>query len=87
MNRVFLTGTLRGKPEIAYSPKGQKIFSLPFLAEEGDLQIEVVVAGDWSFEGKDPGSRLLVVGTLARTSRGSRDGLRLKANKILWMEE
>jgi primosomal replication protein N len=89
VNRVFLSGKIRKKPEVAYTPKGRKVVTFPLWVDEGAFSVEVIGAGE-AFPGKldgAAGSGVLVAGELVRTRLKSRDVLRVKASKILWMEE
>jgi primosomal replication protein N len=89
MNKVFLSGKIRKAPRVAYTPKGRKIVTFPMWVEEGDFSVEVVGPGQpfpASVE-STVGSSVLVAGELVSAKLRSRDVLRLKASKILWMEE
>ena len=76
-------------PEVAYSPKGRKIVMFPMVVAEGDWTIDVVGAGETFPARIDSavGGSVLVAGELVKAKLKSRDVLRLKASKILWMEE
>ena len=89
MNKVFLSGKVRKAPEIAYTPKGRKIITFPLWVAEGGFSVEVVSGGEALPGGVDRAEmgEVLVAGELIRTSLKSRDILRVKASKILWMEE
>jgi primosomal replication protein N len=89
VNKVFLTGKIYKVPEVTYSPKGKKIAIFPLHIEEGDFTIQVIGSGDVfprEVE-KTVGSSILVAGELVKAKLKTRDILRLKASKILWMEE
>ena len=88
MNRVFLSGKIGRVPEIAYTPKGRKIVTFPLLVSEGSYDIQVVGAGEAFPSDLDAavGNDVLVTGELVKAKFKSRDVLRVKANKILWME-
>ena len=89
MNKVFLSGKVKKRPEVAYTPKGRKIITFPVWVAEGDLSVEVIGGGEAFPDGVDGavGGSVLVAGELIKTKRKSRDILRVKAIKILWMEE
>ncbi len=89
MNRAFFTGRLKSKPEIVYTPRGEKFVLFPLWVDEGDFRIDVECAGDnritrW---GEKIGKELMVSGTLVRMKLKSRDVFKLKAQKIYWMED
>lgn len=89
MNRVFLSGKIRKRPEVAYTPKGRRVVTFPLWVDEGAFSVEVIGSGD-VFPGKVDealGGGVLVSGELIKTRLKSRDVLRVKASKILWMEE
>ena len=89
MNKVFLSGKVGRVPEIAYSPKGRKIVMFSMVVAEGDWSIDVVGAGETFPVRIDSavGGSVLVAGELVKARLKSRDVLRVKASKILWMEE
>ena len=89
MNRVFLTGTVRKEPQVSYTPKGRKIITFPLWVAEGGFSVEVVSGGEALSGGMDRAEmgEVLVAGELIKTSLKSRDILRVRASKILWMEE
>ncbi len=88
MNRVFLSGTVRKAPEIAYTPKGRKVITFPMWVSEGDFSIEVVGAGDVPRRPDQAvGNSVLVAGELIKTKFRTHDRMRVKASKILWTEE
>jgi primosomal replication protein N len=89
VNKVFLSGKIERTPEVAYTPKGRKIVMFPMTVVEGDFNIDVVGSGDTlpaSLDGAVGGS-ILVTGELVKAKLKSRDVLRVKASKIIWMEE
>jgi primosomal replication protein N len=89
VNTVFLSGKVRKTPNVAYTPKGRRIVTFPLWVEKGDFSIEVVGSGDpfpMAIE-TTVGSSVLVAGELTMAKIKARDVLRLKASKILWMEE
>jgi primosomal replication protein N len=89
VNKLFLSGKIGRVPEMAYTPKGRKIVMFPMVVGEGDLSIDVVGAGeDFPARLDDTvGGSILVTGELVKAKLKSRDILRVKASKILWMEE
>ena len=88
MNRVFLSGTIGKAPEIAYTPKGRKIVMFPMVVGEGTFSIDVVGEGETLPARLEAsvGGTILVTGELVKAKLKSRDVLRVKASKILWME-
>ena len=89
MNRVFLSGKVRKEPQVAYTPKGRKIITFPLWVDEGGFSVEVVSGGE-ALEGgmgRPATGNVLVAGELVRASLRSREVMRVKASKILWMEE
>jgi hypothetical protein len=89
MNRVFLTGTLREEVQVRYTPQGERIAMFPLCVDDSAFTIEVlykVPVGTWNYVGK-VGSKVMASGALARIGEKANKSLRLKANKILWMEE
>lgn len=88
MNKIFLTGKIKRAPEIAYTPKGRKIVMFPMEVEEGAFSIDVVGEGENLPARLEAsiGADILVAGELVKAKLKSRDVLRVKANKILWME-
>ena len=89
MNKVFLTGKVQGKPEVVYTPKGERIFMFPLWVEEGDFSIDVVFVDreGTPYPADTAKAGVMVGGSLARVPGKGRDALRLTAKKILWMEE
>jgi len=89
MNRIFLSGKIRRVPDVAYTPKGRKIVTFPLQVTDGEYAIDVVGAGEALPERPEEavGRLVLVAGELVRARFKSRDVLRVKASKILWMEE
>ena len=88
MNKVFLTGRLRIKPEVTYTPKGERILRFPLWVDDDAISIEVIyldrqgvsdVAGLM-------GSAVMVSGRLMKPA-DTHEALKVRANKILWMEE
>ncbi|HNS15275.1 MAG TPA: single-stranded DNA-binding protein [Syntrophorhabdaceae bacterium] len=89
MNRVFLAGTLRAQPEITYTPKGEKVVAFPLLVEEGGLRIDVVHVGELDGDGlsRQVGKEIMVSGMLAQTKQQSQHIIKVRAQKIFWMED
>ena len=89
MNKVFISGSVGANPQVSYTPKGQKIVRVPMWVEEGGFSIDVILAGGPAISGVAAaiGKRVLVAGSLAKMKTQSRDVLRVKASKILPMEE
>jgi primosomal replication protein N len=89
VNKVFLAGKVWKTPEVAFTPKGKRIMMFPLWIEEGDFSIEVVYAGEYVPRAVDKtvGGRVMVAGELVKAKLQSRDVMKVKANKILWMEE
>ncbi len=88
MNKVFLTGRLKVKPEVTYTPKGEKILRFPLWVEGDGFNIDVIYLdrqGVSDFAGL-MGSAVTVSGSLMKPA-DRHEALKLKANKILWMEE
>ena len=89
MNKVFISGSVRANPQISYTPKGQKIVRFPMWVEEGGFSIDVILAGGSAMSdlAATIGKRVLVAGALAKIKTEPRDVLKVKASKILPMEE
>ena len=89
VNKIFISGSVGANPQVSYTPKGQKIVMFPMWVEEGGFSIDVVFAGRpvASDLVATIGRRVLVAGALTKTKTQSRDVLRVKASKILPMEE
>ncbi len=89
MNRVFLIGKLQGKPEVVYTPKGEKVVMFPLRVKEGNFNIDVIFIDreGTGYPADTMKTRVMVGGSLARVPGKERDVLRLTANKILWMED
>ena len=89
MNKVFISGSVGASPQVSYTPKGQKIIRFPMWVEEGGFSIDVILAGGPAISDVAAaiGKRVLVAGSLAKMKTQSRDVLRVKASKILLMEE
>jgi hypothetical protein len=89
VNKVFLSGKIGRIPEIAYTPRGRKIVMFSVAVAEGDFNIDVVGSGDTFPARIDSavGGSVLVAGELVKAKLKSRDVLRVKASKIIWMEE
>jgi len=89
VNKVFLSGKVRKVPEMAFTPKGRKIITFPMWVAEGDFSVEVIGGGEAFPDKLDNvvGSGVLVAGELIKTKLKSRAVMRVKASKIIWMEE
>ena len=88
MNKVFLAGRLKIKPDVAYTPKGGKILKFPLWVEDDGFIIDVVYLdrqGIRDFAGM-MGTTVMVSGALTKSK--DREGtFTCKAHKIIWMEE
>ena len=76
-------------PEVSYTPRGKRIVMFPMWVEEGEFSIQVVGSGDpfpTTLEAT-VGGNVLVAGELVKTKLKTHDILKVKASKILWMEE
>jgi hypothetical protein len=89
VNRVFMTGKVEAKPQIVYTPRGDKFMLFPLRVGEGDFLIDVECKGDPSVPYPDAaaGRSVMVSGMLIRKKLHSREIVKLKAQKIFWMEE
>jgi hypothetical protein len=76
VNRVFLTGTLNDNMKVCYAPQGKRILSFQLWIDEGAEDC----AGRAS-------SKVLISGILTKAGEKPAQFLRLKANKIMLMEE
>jgi hypothetical protein len=88
VNKVFLTGRLKVKPDVLYTPKGEKILQFPLWVEDDVFSIEVVYLDRQGIKDLTglAGNTITVSGTLMKTM--DRHGeIKVKANKIIWMEE
>jgi primosomal replication protein N len=89
VNRVFLSGRLQEKAEVRYTPKGEKIVMFPLKVDDGAFTVEVVyldAVGSRKIE-REAGAEVLVAGAIARNPGRTREGLRVRASKIFWMED
>jgi hypothetical protein len=88
VNKVLLTGRLTVKPDVAYTPKGGRILRFPLWVEDGGFNIEVVYLDRAGIN--DPagmtGAAVVVSGALMK-SKDTKEPFKLKAQKIIWMEE
>ena len=89
MNKIFVSGSVGANPQVSYTPKGQKIVMFPMWVEEGGFSIDVIFAGGpvTSDLATTIGKRVVVAGALTKMKTQSRDVLKVKASKILPMEE
>ena len=88
MNKVFLTGRLKARPDVLYTPKGEKILKFPLWVEDDAFSIEVMYLdrqGIQDLTGLE-GSTITVSGTLVK-AMDRHSEIKVKANKIIWMEE
>jgi hypothetical protein len=88
VNKVFLTGRLKVKPDVRFTPKGEKILQFPLWVEDDVFSIEVVYLDRQGIKDLTglAGNTITVSGTLMKTT--DRHGeIKVKANKIIWMEE
>jgi len=88
VNRVFFAGTLKARPEITYTPKGEKVAAFPLLVEEGDMRIDVVHVGELDGEGlsQQVGKEIMVAGMLTQV-KARPQHMKVRAHKIFWMED
>lgn len=89
MNRVFMTGRVEKRPEIVYTPRGDKFMLFPLRVTDGDFLIDVEGRGDSSGPYVDAavGAGVMVSGMLIRKKLPAREIVKLEAHKIFWMEE
>jgi hypothetical protein len=89
VNRVFLSGRLKKKPEIVYTPRGERLMLFPLWVDDGAFSIDVVCMDDMGKRSMADmeGSNVIVSGVLTKNPGKQQETLRLKANKILWMED
>ncbi len=89
MNRVFMTGKVEARPQIVYTPRGDKFMLFPLRVAEGDFLIDVECPGDPSMPYPEAGAgrSVMVSGVLVRKKLRTREVVKLKAHKIFWMEE
>ncbi len=89
MNKVFISGSVGADPQVSYTPRGQKIVMFTMRVEEGDFSVDVIFAGEpvQSDVAALMGRKILVAGMLTKAKTRSRDVFKVKASKILPMEE
>ncbi len=89
MNRVFMTGRVEKRPEIVYTPRGDKFMLFPLRVTDGDFLIDVECRGGSSEPYVDAaaGTSVMVAGRLLRKKLPTREIVKLEAHKIFWMEE
>jgi len=89
VNRVFFAGTLKARPEITYTPKGEKVAAFPLLVEEGHMRNDVVHVGELDGEGlsQQVGKEIMVSGMLTQMKQQSQHIIKVRAQKIFWMED
>ena len=89
MNKVFFSGTVRTRPRVAYTVKGEKVVMFPLRVDEGAFDIDVVFVDREdvrSFEDR-PGKKAMVSGTLTNSRVESQNVFKVRANQIIWMED
>jgi hypothetical protein len=72
-----------------YTPKGERIAKFPLWVDDGAFSIDVVFVdqyGSHDFQ-KMMGHDVMVSGVLTSVPDRPHAACRLRANKILWMEE
>ncbi len=84
-----MSGRIRANPRVSYTPKGRKIISFPMRVDEADYSIDVVFAGGSSVSDAlvATGNRIVVSGALVNMKTRSGNVLKVRASKILAMEE
>ncbi len=89
MNKVFLFGKVWKAPEVSCTPRGRKIIMFPIWIEEGNFAVDIIYAGESVPRSPDSiaGSAVMVAGELVKAKLQAREVLKVKASKILWMEE
>jgi single-stranded DNA-binding protein len=89
LNKIFISGSVGANPQVSYTPKGRKILRFPMWVEDGGFSIDVILVGGPAISdvAAGIGKRVIVAGALTKTKTQSRDVLKVKANKILPMEE
>lgn len=88
MNRVFLTGRVQSQPDTAYTPRGHRIVTFPLWIEDGKFGIDVIFTGVFPADvGHKTGEKVTVAGSLVKAKERAREVLKVRASKIIWMEE
>jgi hypothetical protein len=84
MNRVFLTGRVKGPTHVLHTPEGHKITKFVLRTDEEDIELEVYYKGREQVlsDGRKP--HLMVFGSLARALER---GLVIRAQEIICMED
>jgi hypothetical protein len=88
VNRFFVSGVVQAAPEIAFTPKGDKIVVFPLSVQDGGFTLEIVFRGALSTGEMNvkTGSPVMASGELVKATGKSRAAYRLRANKIVVME-
>jgi hypothetical protein len=88
VNRFFVSGVVQAAPEIAFTPKGDRIVMFPLSVQDGGFTVEVVFRGALSTGEMNvkTGSPVMASGELVKTGGKTRAAYRLRANKIVVME-
>jgi hypothetical protein len=88
VNKVFLTGRLKVKPGVLYTPKGEKILQFPLWVENDAFSIDVIYLDRQGIKDLTglAASAITVSGTLTKSMDGH-SAIKVKADKIIWMEE
>ena len=86
MNRVFVSGRIEKVPNVAYTPRGERIYSFPLRIEEGAFTIDVIYK-DPSGRHIHSGASAVVSGALEKIQVQSKNAFRINANTILLTEE
>jgi len=89
VNKIFISGSVGANPQVSYTPKGRKILRFPIWVDDGSFSIDVISAGGPAISdvAAGIGKRVIVAGALTKTKTQTRDVLKVKAYKILPMEE
>jgi len=89
VNRLFVSGVVEKTPEIAFTPKGERIIVFPLSVQDGGFTLEVVFRAAPSGVGINcrTGSPVMASGELVKAVGKSRAAFRLRAHKIVVMEE
>lgn len=84
MNRVYVTGKVKGPTHILYTPEGQRIMKFLIQEDEEGIEVEVYYKGAKDRPERIGEGRLMVFGSLAKRTEG---GFLVRAKKILFTEE
>ena len=79
-----MTGKVEAKPQIVYTPRGDKFMLFPLRVGEGDFLIDVECPGDISepYPDEAPGRSVMVAGTLVRKKLRTREMVKVKLIKF-----